>query len=188
MRLHRFAIVNFKAIQNMEFEWEDLLVLLGENNCGKSCVLSALSVFLSGSAVRDQLLFHRYMTDEVNSIELTGYFDQLSDIELNETSIKGRTHLGEWILKKKFWLEKDASDDGLEKTSWKEQLLTYSAPEVFTGWPSPDNTWGSFGPEYQPMIAKIPGSPLRPNAANREILKQFVRDDRPDLVTQGAPA
>ena len=74
MRLHRFKIVNFKAIQTIELDWDDLLILLGENNCGKSCVLSALSIFLSGSAIKDPLLFHRHQTDEAHAIELIGHF------------------------------------------------------------------------------------------------------------------
>lgn len=188
MRLHRFAITNFKALKNLEFDWDDLLVLIGENNCGKSCVLSALSLFLSGGAVRDPLLFHRHLTDEANAIELTGYFDQLAPEELNEIAVKGRTHQGEWILKKKFWLENSSASDGEEKSSWKEQLYSYSAPEMFTGWPSPDTTWASFGPDYQPLIAKLPGAPNRPNAANRDLLKQIVREDRPDLITFGTPS
>jgi len=183
VRLRRFTIANFKALKNLEFDWEDLVVLIGENNCGKSCVLSALSLFLSGGTVKDPLLFHRHVTDDANAIELTGYFDQLTPDELNEIAVKGRTYQGEWILKKRFWLENSTATDGEEKISWKEQLYSYSAPEVFTGWPSPDTTWASFGPEYQPSIARIPGAPNRPNATNRELLKQIVREDRPDLIT-----
>ena len=85
MRLRRFAITNFKALKYLEFDWDDLLVLIGENNCGKSCVLSALSLFLSGGAVKDPLLFHRHLTDEANAIEFTGYFDPLlSKLACNE--------------------------------------------------------------------------------------------------------
>ncbi len=125
MRLYKFAITNFKALKNLEFDWDDLLVLIGENNCGKSCALSALSLFLSGGAVRDPHLFHRHLTDEANAIELTGYFDQLAPEELNEIAVKGRTHQGEWILKKKFWLENSSALDGEEKSTWKEQLYSY---------------------------------------------------------------
>lgn len=187
MRLRRFTVVNFKAIQKFEVDWDDFLVLIGENNCGKSCVLSALSIFLSGSAVKDPLLFHRHLTDEANAIELTGYFDELTAEELNEVAVKGRTHQGEWILKKKFWLDTE-NIDGEDKSSWKEQLYSYSAPEVFTSWPSPDTTWTAFGSDYQPMIAKIPGAIGRTNAANRDALKQLIREDRPDLITQGTAA
>jgi predicted ATP-dependent endonuclease of OLD family len=188
MRLRKFIITNFKALRNLEFDWEDLLVLIGENNCGKSCVLSALSLFLSGGSVRDPFLFHCHLTDEANAIELTGFFDQLTTEERNGIAVKGRTHQGEWILKKKFWLENSTSTDGEERASWKEQLYSYSSQEVFAGWPSPDTTWASFGPDYQPLIAKIPGAPNRPNASNRELLRQVAREDRPDLITLATPS
>jgi ABC-type dipeptide/oligopeptide/nickel transport system ATPase component len=187
VRLHRFTAVNFKAIQNVQFDWEDIIVIIGENNCGKSCLLSALGIFLSGSAIKDPLLFHRHITDEAHAIELTGHFDELTANELNQNAIRGRTYQDEWILKKKFWLETETISGDEEKSSWKEQLFTYSAPETIPSWPSPDTTWAAFDPEYEPMIAKIPGSPNRPNAANRQILKQIIREDRPDLIAYGAP-
>ena len=51
MRLRRFEIHNFKCIEYVSLEWEDLLVLIGENNAGKSSVLSAIAIFLSGGDV-----------------------------------------------------------------------------------------------------------------------------------------
>ena len=42
MRLCRFEIRNFKGIQEASFEWDDIVVLIGENNAGKSTVLQAL--------------------------------------------------------------------------------------------------------------------------------------------------
>ncbi|WP_263350254.1 ATP-dependent nuclease [Acidicapsa acidisoli] len=187
MRLRRFVIVNFKAIQRIELDFDDLLIVIGENNCGKSCALSALSIFLSGSAIKDTSLFHRHQADEANAIELIGYFDQLTATEQEESAVKGRTLGGEWILRKKFWMTVD-STDGEDKTSWKEELSSYSAPEIFHLWPQPDTTWAVFGSDYQPLIAQIPGATGRTNAINREMLKQLVRQNRPDLVSQGTPA
>jgi predicted ATP-dependent endonuclease of OLD family len=60
MRLRRFEIRNFKAIEYTSIEWDDLLVLIGENNCGKSSVLGALACFLSGSGIKDPSLFRRH--------------------------------------------------------------------------------------------------------------------------------
>ncbi len=187
MRLRHFTVHNFKAIRHLELDWDDLLVLIGENNCGKSCVLSALSIFLSGSAVKDSLLFHRHLTDEPNAIELIGYFDQLITEELEETAVKGRTNNGDWILKKKFWTEVDTVD-GEDKTSWKEMLFSYSAPELFVGWPASETTWAAFGADYLPLIAQIPGATGRTNAGNRDALRELVRLQRPDLITYGAAA
>ena len=185
MRLRQLTIINFKAIKHLNIEWNDLIVLIGENNCGKSCVLSALSIFLSGGAVRDTSLFHRHLADEANAIEFVGHFDGLTADELDDTAVKGRTNNNEWILKKKYWVEVDTID-GENKSSWKEMLFSYSGPEVFAGWPSPDTTWSTFGTDYTPLIALLPGNPTRPNTANKEQLKQLVRDQRPNLVSSGA--
>lgn len=59
MRLCKFTIQNFKSIQQASFEWEDLIVLIGENNCGKSTVLQALQLFLSGVQPKDEAVFPR---------------------------------------------------------------------------------------------------------------------------------
>jgi len=185
MRLFRFSVTNFKAIKHLELDWDDLLVLLGENNCGKSCVLSAISLFLSGSAVKDPLLFHRHLTDEPNAIELIGHFDQLTTDELEQTAIRGRTNNGHWILKKKYWLTVE-NVDGEDKNSWKEVLFSCSGPEVIAGWPATDTTWAAFGPDYVPLIAQIPGAVGRTNATTRERLKELVREHRPDLITYGS--
>jgi len=76
MRLRRFEIRNYKCIEHVCLEWEDLIVLIGENNAGKSSVLSAISMFLSGSSIKDPLLFRRHQTYDANAIELIGYFDR----------------------------------------------------------------------------------------------------------------
>ena len=187
MRLRRFSVTNFKAISHLELDWDDLLVLIGENNCGKSCVLSALSIFLSGSAIKDPLLFHRHLADEPNAIELIGHFDQLTAEDLEQTAIKGRTNSSEWILKKKYWVAVE-SVEGEDKSSWKEMLFSYSGPEEFAGWPASDTTWVAFGADYAPLITQIPGATGRTNAAARERLKELVREQRPDLMTHGAAA
>jgi putative ATP-dependent endonuclease of the OLD family len=185
MRLHRFEINRFKAIESLNFEWDDFVVFIGENNCGKSCVLSALSWFLSGSAIKDPLLFHKHLTDEANAIELIGHFDQLTPTDLEQVAVKGRTSGNAWILKKKFWLETaDANEE--EKSSWKEMLYSYSGQETFAQWPTPDTTWTSFPADYQPLIQQIADRPAKPTVASRETLRALVKQHRPDLVGQAA--
>lgn len=44
MRLYRFEIRHFKPIEQASFNWEDLLLLIGENNAGKPSVLEALDL------------------------------------------------------------------------------------------------------------------------------------------------
>ena len=57
MRLRKFDIRNFKGIQSASFQWEDIIILIGENNVGKSSVLEALQCFLGGAIVKDDDLF-----------------------------------------------------------------------------------------------------------------------------------
>ena len=186
MRLRRFEVRNFKGIENVAIEWDDLLVLIGENNAGKSSLLHALSCYLSGSAIKDTSLFRKHETGADNAIELVGYFDQLTPVELDQVAVKGRTHNGEWILKKKYWLQQASSGEE-EKGGWKEQLYSHNAPITYANWPSPDTTWASFPADYQLLIQQLPGNPPRPNAANREQLRELVRQQRPDVLVPGAP-
>jgi putative ATP-dependent endonuclease of OLD family len=53
MKLARFEIHNFKGLRELVLDWDDILVLIGENNCGKSSVLQALEWFLSGKKLSD---------------------------------------------------------------------------------------------------------------------------------------
>lgn len=186
MRLKRFDVRHFKSIESMTLEWDDLLVLIGENNCGKSTVLSAVSCFLSGSAIKDPLLFRRHRTDAENAIELIGHFDRLTPGEQQQVAVRGRMHDGEWVLKKRYWFE-STDEEVPERGEWKEQLFSFSSQESFAGWPEPDTTWAAFPADYQPLIQQLQGRPARPNAASREALKELIRRDRPDLAVMGEP-
>ncbi len=186
MRLKTFEIRNFKAIASVVLEWDDLLVLIGENNSGKSSVLAALEYFLGGSGIRDASFFRRHRSSAQDAVELVGHFDQLTPIEEQQIAVRGRMHNGKWVLKKRYWFEIGEGDDP-ERGGWKEQLFSFSSQDLFTGWPEPDATWAVFAPDYQPLIQQIQNRPARPNAAAREILRQLVRANRPDLIVHGAP-
>jgi putative ATP-dependent endonuclease of the OLD family len=185
MRLRRFEIRNYKCIEQVILDWEDLLVLIGENNAGKSTVLSAIAVFLTGGAVKDSSLFRRHQTDAANAIELIGHFDSLTDEDKAQVAVRGRMDGDRWVLKKRYWFE--AGEDG-EAGGWKELLYSFSGLENFVGWPDPDTTWAAFPAEYQPLIDALPNKGARPTAGSRESLKASVREQRPDLVAVGAPA
>jgi putative ATP-dependent endonuclease of OLD family len=185
MRLRRFEVRNFKCIEHVVLEWEDLLVLIGENNAGKSSVLSAIAQFLTGGAIKDSSLFRRHQTDDANAIELIGHFDSLTDEDKAQVAVRGRLDGDRWVLKKRYWFE---AGEGGEAVGWKEQLYSFSGLEQFVGWPDPDTTWAAFPGDYQPIIDALPNKGARPNAGSRESLKAAVREQRPDLVAVSAPA
>jgi putative ATP-dependent endonuclease of the OLD family len=186
MRLRKFEVKNFKGIEYALVDWEDILVLIGENNAGKSSLLQAVSYFLSGGAIKDPLLFRQHDSSSDNAIELVGYFDQLTPADLNQVAVRGRTYNGEWILKKRYWFEQ-GNVENEDRGGWKEQLFSYSTNDEISGWPSPDNSWANFPQHFQPLIRQLPGSPVRPNVVNREQLREVVRQQRPDLIQQGPP-
>lgn len=186
MRLKTFEIRNFKSIAHVVLEWDNLLVLIGENNSGKSSVLAALECFLGGSGIRDASMFRRHRTSAQDAIELIGHFDQLTPTEEQQIAVRGRMHDGKWILKKRYWFEGGEGDDA-ERSGWREQLFSFSSQELFTGWPASDATWGAFPFDFQQLIQQIQNCPARPNAAARETLRELIRASRPDLVTHSAP-
>src|SRR5260370_13169437 len=184
MRICKFEIQNFKGIQKAAFEWDDIVVLIGENNAFKSTVLQALQWFLSGSQLKDEAYFCENLDDIDHAIEVTGHFCQLSDIEQQSGAVRGRMIADKWILKKKFWCERR---DGEEPT-WKEQYYSYCPDEAFTNWPANDNAWGSFPQEYQSLITQIDGRGARPNSQTREQLRELARQQKPELLAHGKPS
>lgn len=185
MRLRRFEVRNFKCVEYANLEWQDLLVLIGENNAGKSSILSAIAAFLSGSAIKDTSLFRRHLADPANAIELIGHFDELSADEQAQVAVRGRMNGDRWILKKRYWFE--AGEEG-EAGGWKEQLFSFSGAERFANWPDQDTTWAAFPQEYQPLIEGLPNRGVRPTNVTKEALREAVRQLRPQLVTFDAPA
>ncbi len=183
MRLCRFEIQNFKGIQNASIEWEDIVVLIGENNAGKSTVLQALQLYLSGGAAKDTTLFFDNLADDAHAIELTGHFDQLTPDDLQAQAVRGRTQDGKWILKKRFWLEQ-ATEAETEKGGWKEQYFSYSCEETFQGWPDEERRWENWPANYQDLIREIGA---KPSNQSRDRLKDLVRQRKTNLLMQSVP-
>ena len=183
MRICKFEIQNFKSIQNASFEWEDIVVLIGENNAGKSTVLQALQCFLGGSQLKDPEFFCDKLTDLDHAVELTAHFCELSEIEQQAGAVRGRMSGDTWVLKKKFWCEKENG----EEATWKELYYSYSAEETFVNWPENEGAWANFPEEYQALISQLTGRGARPNNQSREQLKNLVREQTPALLGRGAP-
>lgn len=184
MRMCRFEVRNYKCVEYASLEWDDLLVLIGENNAGKSTILSAVATFLSGSAIRDPSLFRRHQTDDANAIELIGHFDELSAEEQNQVAVRGRMIGDRWVLKKRYWFV--AGEEG-EAGGWKEQLFSFSRAERLAGWPDADTSWTAFPADYQPLIAALPNRGARPTNVTKEALRDAVRQQRPELVAFDEP-
>ena len=185
MRLRKFEIKNFKGIEHASFEWHDPVILIGENNVGKSSVLQALQWFLSGAQIKDERLFRDHICDQDHAIEFVGHFAELTEVEKAAQAVRGRLLQDEWVIKKEFWRE--ASDEEGKAGAWKEQYFSYSSRETFQGWPNSDNVWRNFPEPYQVLIEQIPNQGTRSNQATRTFLQQLVREHRSDLITPEPP-
>ncbi len=181
MRLSKFEIRNFKGIEQASFNWEDLITLIGENNCGKSSSLQALQCFLSGSQLKDERFFRNHLVDREHSIELIAHFRDLTAEEQASPAVRGRMHNDFWIIKKQYWAEEVA--EGVR--DWKEQYYSFSSSERYRGWPDPDTTWAAFPANYSDLIALIPGRGARVNQQSREQLRELIRQQRADLIERG---
>jgi len=101
LKISKFSINNFKNLQDVSFTFEDYVLLIGENNTGKSSILYALDWFLGGKQIKNKNLFRNGLCDEDNAIELTAHFFNLTDNEKGAIAVSGRMYNDEWILKKK---------------------------------------------------------------------------------------
>lgn len=176
MRLCKFQIRNYKNLENVEFTWQDIIILIGENNTGKSSVLEALGWFLKGKQISDTLLYRNKKTDEANAIELIGTFDNLSASDLQQVAIQGRTCNEQWILKKKYWIDSEG-----KVTS---KYYSYGETDEFRDWPKDEKSWKNWPDGYQPLIEEVKAE--RGKAAvtkqAKEKLQELVKSKKPELV------
>ena len=178
MRLSKFQIVNFKNLSNIEFNWEDIIVLIGENNTGKSSVLEALYWFLSGKQISDDLLFRNKLSDEGNAIELIGTFDQLTEEDRRQIAIQGRTYEEKWILKKKYWIN---SVNGKDKAESK--YFSRGEVETFLEWPENERSWNNWPDSYSDLIEEVKANlGARVTSDAKERLKELVKSEKTELV------
>jgi len=177
MRLCKFQIKNYKNLEDIEFIWQDIIVLIGENNTGKSSVLEALGLFLSGKQITDTLLFRNKLSDENHAIELIGTFDQLTDTDKQQNAIQGRMYKGQWILKKKYWINSEKS---------KGESKYYSFGEIirFKDWPENDKSWENWPDPYQLLITEVKTKLKKPTVSKpaKEMLQELVKSKSPELI------
>lgn len=83
MKLSGLRIRNYRrvGVHESEIRIDEIVVLVGQNNSGKSTVLDAYEAFASSGKELDESHFHN--GNEVKPIEITGIFTELSDGDLD---------------------------------------------------------------------------------------------------------
>lgn len=136
-RLHKLIIQNFRSIgtKKVEIELDDIVVLVGPNNVGKSSILRAYETVMSHGSKEGKLTINDFPNGQVDAknlptIELhTIVFDKApGDRWIQETAD------GEWLIREKWTWEspsKDPKRQGYDtnKDDWDDQV-PWGAPNI----------------------------------------------------------
>lgn len=75
MKIAKLKIENFRSFKSEEIDFQDLVLLIGENNAGKSNILKALELFFSNTKTLNEEFFN----DKTKSIIIQVAFNKLSE-------------------------------------------------------------------------------------------------------------
>lgn len=114
MKVNSIYIKNFKSIgdEGVKIDLsEDIVVLIGENNVGKSSIIQAIDYYFSGIKTIPQKSFHNLKYDKNNAIYVEVRFDNLSEEDKEHQAIKNyisnENDSEYWILRKIYYYSED---------------------------------------------------------------------------------
>lgn len=136
-RLHKLLIKNFRSIgsQPVEIELDDIVVLVGANNAGKSSILRAYETVMSHGSKDGKLTMHDFPNGQIDAnnlpeIELqTIVFDRAPGERWIETTAKG-----ELLIREKWTWDSPNKDPvrkgfDVQKNEWDNQV-PWGAPNI----------------------------------------------------------
>ena len=137
MRIKTVKIKNYRSIVDCEFEFTNLLALIGENNAGKSNIIYALNLFFNKNKPDSVYDFFK----RSQPIEIVVSFCDLTEYEKGEIVEKHRTD-DIFVLKKAYVY--NTEDDSIEPiiTSIKDEEETNIPPR------GPQNVLADTLPEF----------------------------------------
>jgi len=114
MKIKKVSIKNFKCLGPvpvvLDFS-DDIVVLVGENNVGKSSFLKALNIFFSGTKTMPTEYFRNKKNDQENAVVIEVTFNDLSDGDKAHQAVSPyiSTENDEnlWILRKTYYYSED---------------------------------------------------------------------------------
>ena len=140
-RLHKLKVSNFRCIgaEPVEIELDDIVVLVGPNNSGKSCILRAYEIVMEHGSTEGELTIDDFPNGKVNPHQVPTI--ELETVVFEETApgarwVRTDPHTGEMLVR--------------EKWTWKEP-----GPPKKVGWDVAANDWHvSEGPWGAPNVAQ----------------------------------
>lgn len=159
MRIKKVTIKNFKCLgpEEITINWEDIVVLVGENNTGKSSILYAIDIFFSNKKTIPARFFRNIEKvieksgdiSDILPVEIIIEFTELTDKDKKHRGIHNRlTQEDNWVLRKVFEYKEGENSDrvkyftyaelqaikDLNKTAkWKEVLNKFPKSEIAKG-------------------------------------------------------
>ena len=121
MRLKKLRLKNFRSYRDVEFDFDNLNVIIGKNDVGKSTVLDALNIFFNGSPDINDL----NVQSEEKLIEISCAFEVEGNaqIQLDSSENTTTTLQDEYLLNKDGLLEFCKCYEG-EKLKEKSYLIS----------------------------------------------------------------
>ena len=118
MKLKTINIEKFKTIDNLSVSMSDMLIMMGENNCGKSNILRALKLFYEESVHEiDEECFYFKKCSSPISIILT--YDRLEDDEKNHPILNNWIYNCEIKVKKIIQLNDKSGKFNMQFFGWQ---------------------------------------------------------------------
>ena len=104
MKLRWIRIKGFRSIREVEFDVDDFLCFIGQNNHGKSNIFQALNLFFSsGKKMITPDLFFRSQSQIAEEIIIEARFEDLSSAEMEK--LKYWTVKGKLTILKRYWID-----------------------------------------------------------------------------------
>jgi len=107
MKLTRLAVTNYRGLRDVEIPLSRFVCITGENNSGKSSVLQAFSLFLSGSTLQASNFF-----DSAKEITIAVTLSDISDEDLSLLVEEHRDRIAPLLTDRSLILVRRYSTDG----------------------------------------------------------------------------
>lgn len=182
MKIKKVEIANYKCLgpTPISFFWEDIVVLVGENNVGKSSILEAVDLYFANKKKLESKYFYNAQSAgaEPEPIEIIITFSGLTPTECALRGVNKRLASdGDWVLKKVYnYIIGDTSSDDVKYFSFSKAL---KVADINT-----NTTWDRVR-ELYPEI-EVSGTGKKLNTEDVAEIAEQVATHYPERVTLGA--
>jgi len=175
VKIKKVIIHNFRSIKHCEVECRNILVLLGQNNHGKSNILRAIEFALTSSekpTIKDLFAFH---DEEDDSIWVELIFDQLTEQE--QITFKKYISSSE-----EFCFRKTAAFDDHDKPNISYNGYTEEPEEEWLKAANAGNYTSRASVNEIPLNTYVPETGRLSRGIIEEAQQQYIEDHRDELT------